>query len=78
MSVWIKRNKNLDERQREKNLREEAEEKNLKRTEIEKKKFYWRVSDMRLRKCFIQEKEEEVEKPQQQQQVVEVMKGVIN
>ena len=76
--VWIKRDMNLEERQKEKDLRQEAKEKNLKRTEIEKKKFYWRVLDMRLRRWFIREKEEEVEKPHQQQQEIQVMKRTTN
>ena len=69
---------NLEERQKEKDLRQEAKEKNLKRVETEKKKFYWRVLDMRLRRWFIWEMEEEVEKPQQQQQGAQVMKGATN
>ena len=43
-----------------------------------KKKFYRRVLDMRLRRWFIWEKEEEVEKPQQQKQEVQVMKRATN
>ena len=62
--VWIKRDMNLEERQKEKELRQEANEKNLQRSEAKKKKFYWRVLDMRLRRWFIQEKEEEAEETQ--------------
>ena len=75
--VWM-RDMNLEERQKEKDLRQEAKEKkNLKRTETEKT-FYWKVLDMRLRRWFIREKEEEVEKPQQPQQGAQVMKGATN
>ena len=63
--IWMKRDMNLGEKQKEKELRQEVKEKNLMRTETEKKTFYWRVLDMRLR-WFIREKEEEVEEPQQQ------------
>ena len=51
---------NLEERQ-EKELRQEGKEKNLQRTETEKKKFYWRMLYMRLRRWFIWEKEKEAE-----------------
>ena len=60
--VWLKRDLNLEEWQKEEDPRQEAEEKILKRTETEKK-FYWRMLDMRLRRWFIWEKEEEMEKP---------------
>jgi len=56
--VWIKRDMNLEEREKEKKLRNEAREKNEKRTETEKKNYYWRVIDMRLRKWYIQQREE--------------------
>ena len=75
--VWLKRDLNLEEWQKEKDPRQEAEEKILKRTETEKK-FYWKMLDMRLRRWFIRQREEEVEKPQQQQQEVHVMKRAIN
>ena len=55
--IWIKRDMNLEERQKERELRQEAKEKNLRRTETEKKTFYWRVLDMRLRRWFTREKE---------------------
>ena len=51
--VWIKRDMNLEEREREKKLREEALEKNGKRTETEKESFIWRVVDSRLRKWYL-------------------------
>ncbi|MPC10357.1 hypothetical protein E2C01_002991 [Portunus trituberculatus] len=59
--IWIKRDMNLEEREKEKVLRNEAEEKNEKRTEIEKKNFYWSVLDKRLKKWYLRKKEEVVE-----------------
>ncbi|MPC40292.1 hypothetical protein E2C01_033848 [Portunus trituberculatus] len=38
--IWIKRDRNLEEREKKKVLRSEAKEKNSKRTEIEMKNFY--------------------------------------
>ena len=58
--IWIKRDLNLEEREKERNLRSEAKEKNEQRTETEKKIFFWRVMDMRLRKWYLKEKTEEV------------------
>ncbi|MPC53322.1 hypothetical protein E2C01_047211 [Portunus trituberculatus] len=58
---------NLDEREKEKMPRNEAKEKNKKRTEIEKKKFYWRVLDMRLKKWYLQKKKEVVEEARNQE-----------
>ncbi|MPC65710.1 hypothetical protein E2C01_059846 [Portunus trituberculatus] len=49
------------EREKEKVLRSEAKEKNEKRTEIDKKNFYWRVLDMRLKYWYLRKKEEVVE-----------------
>ena len=63
-NIWIKRDMNLEEREKEKMLKNEAKEKNEKRTEIEKKKFFWRVLDMRIRKWYIQEKKEEKMEPE--------------
>ena len=57
--ILIKRDMNIEEREKEKLLRAEAKEKNEKRTETEKMKFFWRVVDMRLRKWYIQERKEE-------------------
>ena len=50
--VWI--NRDLDEKEREtlKGLVAEAKEKNELRTEEEKKKFYWKVLDLKLRKRY--------------------------
>ena len=51
--IWIKRDMNMEEREKERDLRIEAKEKNEKRTETEKEKFFWRVIDMKLRKWYI-------------------------
>ncbi|MPC80126.1 hypothetical protein E2C01_074694 [Portunus trituberculatus] len=59
--IWIKKDMNLEESEKEKVLRSEAKEKNGKRTEIEKKNFYWRVLDMRLKKWYLRKKEEVME-----------------
>ncbi|MPC88899.1 hypothetical protein E2C01_083823 [Portunus trituberculatus] len=59
--IWIKRDMNLEEREKEKVLRNEAKEKNKKRTEIKEKKIYWRILDTRLKKWYLQKKEEVVE-----------------
>ena len=76
--IWMKRDMNLEERQKEKDLRQEAKGKNLRRTETEKKTFYWRVLDMRLRRWFTREKEEEAGEQQQQQQEVKLMERPTN
>ncbi|MPC57588.1 hypothetical protein E2C01_051571 [Portunus trituberculatus] len=59
--IWIKRDMNLEEREKEKVPRSEAKKKNKKRTEIEKKNFDWRVLDRRLKKWYLRKKEEVVE-----------------
>ncbi|MPC10349.1 hypothetical protein E2C01_002982 [Portunus trituberculatus] len=59
--IWIKGDMNLEEREKERVLRSEAKVKKKKRTEIEKKNFYWRVLDMRLKKWYLRKKEEVVE-----------------
>ena len=56
--IWIKREMNLEERDKEKQLRSEARQKNEQLSETEKRKFYWRVLDMRLRKWYLREREE--------------------
>ncbi|MPC75366.1 hypothetical protein E2C01_069752 [Portunus trituberculatus] len=60
-NIWIKRDMNLEEREKESVKKYEAKEKNEKRTEIEKKNFYWKVLDMRLKKWYLRKKEEVVE-----------------
>ena len=45
-----------EEREEEKMKRQEAKEKNENRTETEKKRFYWRVVNMKVRKYDILEK----------------------
>ena len=59
-NVWIKRDMNVEEREREKDLRREAKEKNDQRTGNEKEEFYWRVMDMKLRKWYMRGREREV------------------
>ncbi|MPC60420.1 hypothetical protein E2C01_054464 [Portunus trituberculatus] len=52
--IWIKRDMNLEEKEKEKVLRNEAKEKIEKRMVIEKNNFYWRVLDMRQKKWYLQ------------------------
>ncbi|MPD02386.1 hypothetical protein E2C01_097964 [Portunus trituberculatus] len=59
--IWIKKDMNLEEKEKEKVLRSKAKEKNEKKTKIEKKNFYWRVLDMRLKKWYLRKKEEVME-----------------
>ncbi|MPC24646.1 hypothetical protein E2C01_017732 [Portunus trituberculatus] len=65
--IWIKRDMNLEEREKEKVLRSEAKERNEKRTEIKKKNFYWRVLDMRLKKWYLWKKENIMEEARNQE-----------
>lgn len=51
-AVWIRRDLNEEERGKIKELWNEAKEKNMNRSETEKKSFYWRVMDMKLRKWY--------------------------
>ena len=48
---------NEEERQKINELIKEAKEKNENRTEEEKKKFYWKVKDERLRKWYLTKRE---------------------
>ena len=57
--VWIKREMNREEREAEQGLRQEAKEKNDARSEMEKKRFYWKVIDMKLRKWYLKREEAE-------------------
>ena len=57
--VWIKREMNREEREAEQGLRQEAKEKNEARSEMEKKRFYWKVIDMKLRKWYLKREEAE-------------------
>ena len=50
--VWINRDLDEDERIKQRELVEEAKEKNDNRTEEEKKKFYWKAVDLKLRKKY--------------------------
>ena len=52
-NVWIKRDMSKSEREQERDLRNQAKQKNEQRTEEERKNFYWRVLDTRLRKWYI-------------------------
>ena len=56
--VWVRRDLNEDERAKLGELWNEAKEKNQNRTETEKRRFYWRVIDMRLRKWYRKEVQE--------------------
>ena len=55
--IWVKREMSQEEREKERELRTEAREKNEERTEIERKKFYWRVIDLRLKRWYYREGE---------------------
>ena len=57
--VWIKRDMNKEEREAERELKQVASEKNEERTEMEKKRFYWKVIDMKLRKWYLKREEAE-------------------
>ena len=50
--VWINREMDKQERDELKSLVEQAKQKNLQRTEAEKKEFYWKVRDLKLRKIY--------------------------
>ena len=58
-NVWIRRDLNEEERAKMTELWEEAKAKNESRTEAEKKKFRWKVMDMRLRKWYFRMRETE-------------------
>ena len=51
--IWINKDLNEEERKQLKDLVIEAKQKNEERTEEEKKQFYWKVRDLRLRKKYI-------------------------
>ena len=55
--VWVRPDLNEEERAKLNELWNEAKEKNQNRSETEKKKFYWRIKDMRLRKWYIKEEQ---------------------
>ena len=50
--VWINRDLDEEERIKQRELVGEAKEKNDNRTEEEKKKFYWKAVDLRIRKKY--------------------------
>ena len=64
-NIWVKRDMNLEEREREKELRHEAKEKNERRTETEKEEFYWKIVDGKLRKWYNRERKEEAQEIQE-------------
>ena len=53
--VWLRKDRSKEERNVINSLREQAKEKNEARSEDEKKKFFYRVMDMDLRKWFIRD-----------------------
>ena len=50
--VWINRDLDEEERVKQRELIGEAKEKNDSKTEEERKKFYWKAVDLRLRKKY--------------------------
>ena len=56
--VWVRPDLNEEERAKLNELWNEAKEKKQSRTETEKRRFYWRVIDMRLRKWYRKEVQE--------------------
>ena len=52
-SVWIKKDLNEEERVQEKELWNEMKEKNGQRSEEEKKKFYFKVRDGKIKKWYM-------------------------
>ena len=58
--VYIRKNRNDEERKKHNELMTVAREWNNDRTENEKKAFFWKVVGERVRKWFIRAKEEEV------------------
>lgn len=57
--VWVRKDRTMEERNTIKDLKAQANEKNETRTEEEKKKFFWRVIDMELRKWYVKVEETE-------------------
>ena len=60
--IYIKKNRNEDERKRHTELVEQARELNDERSEEEKNTFFWRVLGERVRKWFIKEREKQEER----------------
>ena len=52
-NIWIKKDLNEEERVKTNQLWTEAKTKNEERTEAQKKIFYWKVMDMKIRKWYI-------------------------
>ena len=57
-NIWIKKDLNEEERAKINELWTEAKAKNEERTEAQKKAFYWKVMDMKIRKWYIKPREE--------------------
>ena len=57
--VYIRKNRNEEERKIHSNLLEEAKHKNDERNEEEKKKFFWRVMGERVRKWYLEKRDME-------------------
>ena len=55
--VWVRQDLNEEERAKLNELWNEAKEKKRNRSETEKKRFYWRIKDMKLRKWYIKEEQ---------------------
>ncbi|MPC87444.1 hypothetical protein E2C01_082306 [Portunus trituberculatus] len=56
--IWIKREMNMEKREKEKVLRNEAKENTRKGRRSRKKKFYRRILNMRLKKWYLRKEEE--------------------
>ena len=59
-NIWIRKDLNEGERKELKDLKEEAKAKNDERTEDQKKVYYWRVLDMKIRKWYLNRGEDTV------------------
>ena len=57
--VYIRKNRNEEERRIHSNMLEEARRRNDERTEDEKKKFFWRVMGERVRKWYVEKRDTE-------------------
>ncbi len=56
-NVWVRKDRSVEERNMIRDLKKQANGKNEARSEEEKKKFFWRVMDMDLRKWYKKEEE---------------------
>ena len=55
--VWVRKDRSVEERNTIRELKKQANERNEARSDEEKKKFFWRVMDMDLRKWYRKEEE---------------------